>query len=288
MKNTKGILMFATGHPYYGRMAYNLAVTIKATGTDLPIAVVHDKTGLAHLDDQQLKIFDHFIQAKPNTTINVLRLTLPAYTPFSETLALDVDMLWIGGDPANLFELLNDRDFTAINEGYIDMDNNQGHTTGKYTHWADPNKIKEAYELQGRLYQIRGEFILLRKGKVATALYKEAKRVQRESKIETHRWADGDITDEFALNLAANKLGLELHQSQWLPTYWPQREGFLLPLIKDLRNEYYALSFGGNRITAQLKKMHDIIVKNACYKLGLPFVFTIQPKRNYLTERIFN
>lgn len=288
MKQNKGIVLFAVGHPYYGRMAYNLAVTIKATGTQIPIAIIHDETALNHLDRAQLKLFDILIQAKPQTTINVLRLTLPRYTPFNETLALDVDMLWVGGDPAELFALLDERDFTAINEGYIDMDNNEGHTTGKYTHWADPNKIKEAYDLKGRLYQIRGEFILMRKGKTANALYTEARRVQKESKIETHRWADGDVTDEFALNLALNKLGLELHQSQWLPTYWPQRERFILPSIKQLQAEYYGLSFGGNRITPQLKTMHDIILKNACLKLGLPFVFTIQPKRNYLTERNFN
>lgn len=56
----QGIILIATGHPYYGRMAYNLALTIKAC-EEFPVALVHNDSAIKHLNDSQRGIFDMLI-----------------------------------------------------------------------------------------------------------------------------------------------------------------------------------------------------------------------------------
>ena len=121
----KGIILIATGHAGYGRMAYNMAVTIKAV-EEIPIAVVCDDTALSHLTDDQKKIFD-FLIPLPITyrTGFGAKLHLDELTPFEKTMYVDVDMLWLGRKPSELFTDLNGISFTAITEGNSDNINNK-------------------------------------------------------------------------------------------------------------------------------------------------------------------
>jgi hypothetical protein len=56
----KGILLIATGHANYGKLAYNLACSIKSV-EDINIAVIYDGVGLSHLTDKQKFIFSELI-----------------------------------------------------------------------------------------------------------------------------------------------------------------------------------------------------------------------------------
>lgn len=284
----KGIFLIATNHPYFGRMAYNLALTLKAAEPGMPIAIMHDDAGLKHLTADQIKIFDKRIPCKKGKNlkgINELRMSMPAITPFEETLCLDVDMVWIGEKPSKVFELLNNRDFTIVNEGFVDLDTDADETTKLYTHWADYKAIREAYGLKGKLYQVRGEFVLLRKGKAVSDLYKQAKAIQTKPLLEPSLLANS-VTDEFALNIAMSLSGMEPHESGWQPAYWMNRHNNMLPYLHELNKNYFALSLGGNYILPPLKTMHDLVVQGACSKLGVPFQFSVQPKRHFLTERL--
>ena len=283
----KGILLIATSHPYYGRLAANLAMSIKAA-EDIPIAVIADEAGLRHLSESERALFAEIIPAPvlPNglVGINQLRMNLPKYSPFKETLSLDVDMLWHPKrKPSEAFELLSDRDFTIVNEGYIDLDTGEDHTSKRYSHWADPTAIKEAFELTGRLYQTRGEFILFRKSPQVTQLYKTARAIQKKPGVDVQTLGDS-VTDEFALNIALNKQGMEPHVSKWQPAYWSAIHGGLMPPVYKL-DGYFAVSFGGNHAGREERKAYDIIAGAAAYKTGLKYRFPLQSKRNYLTER---
>jgi hypothetical protein len=285
----QGILLVAIGHPYYGRMAYNLAVTLKACESEMPLAVITDRSALQHLSITQRALFDLEIPLDIDDgnfhKANEIRLDLPKHTPFKETLAIDVDMAWLHKKPSELFRLLGDRDFTAINEGYYDLDTDIDHTSGKYSFWADRQELKESYGLKGKLYQFRGEFTLFRKSAAVAKLYREAKKIFYNPKVAT-QFHGGTVTDEFCLNIAANLVGIQPHADCWQPTYWPGKNGWLLPTIPELMGQYYALSVGGNSATSKMKSAYGIITVAAANKLGLRQVFPLQAKRNYLTERI--
>lgn len=287
----RGILLIATTHPYFGRMAANLAMTIKAV-EDFPIVLIADTIALRDLDDSEKDLFFE-IRTCPDIPsgligVNQVRMCLPQLSPFKETLVMDVDMLWLlKHTPSELFAVLADRDFTIINEGYMDLDSGEDHTTGRYMHWGNMEEIKEAHGLTGRFYQVRGEFLLFRKSPEVTKLYRTARRIQKNPKIDT-KLLGGSVTDEFALNVAMSQLGIEPHESGWQPAYWPALHGNLMPTMSQLHDRYYAISFGGNYAHRLSLRAYGILAGAAANKLGLQYRFPLQSKRKYLTERIAN
>lgn len=288
MKKEKGILLIAIGSSYYGRSAYNLAVSIRAN-TDLPIVLVHDNASIADLSDKQKELFTDFIVAPigngdMNQAMN-LRLSLPKITPFIETLSLDVDMAWMPDkDPIEVFNVLNNCDISYANEGYYDIDNQISRTTPNYSGWADPKEIAEAYKLTGKLYHMRAEFIVFRNTDTVKKAFAMAKKIQAKPLILPYKLG-GAVTEEFALNIAFNQLLIEPHTTAWKPTYWALLHGrFMLPIHK-LKEEVYALSTGGNIITAETRSTYNLIMQAAAYKIGHRHVFPLVAKKNKLISR---
>jgi hypothetical protein len=286
----QGITLMAFGHPYYGRMAYNLALTLKAAEPDMPIAVITDETGLNHLDAEKKAIFSHIIKPKKKTkgmqASNSIRMQLYKLSPFSETIALDVDMVWMKGKPSDVFQHIANTDFAIVNEGYYDIDSEEDNTTKLYTYWGDREAIISAYGLKGRLYQVRGEFIVFRKSDITKAIFEEAGTIQKNPKVDVIKLGDS-VTDEFALNISLCLNGITLPDTGWQPTYWANRNKGVLPNLHIINKEYYALSLGGNISSSKVKETHNLILQAAAYKLklGLHSFFPLQSKRNFLTER---
>src|SRR5688572_20063663 len=117
-----GILIIATKHPMYGRMAYNLAATIKAGNKECPVAVLHSGRGLQHLSEFNKEIFDYLIEMPEHDYRVGTKLFAIDYTPFENTLVIDADNLWFQKrNPVDLFKELENFDFSAISEGMIDF-----------------------------------------------------------------------------------------------------------------------------------------------------------------------
>src|SRR5687768_10941291 len=97
----KGIILLATGAPFYGRMAYNLAVTIKAV-EPVSVTVLHKGAGISHLSQKQLSIFDNIIEITDESF--AAKLCLLDYSPYDRTLYFDADMAWLPvKKPSELF-----------------------------------------------------------------------------------------------------------------------------------------------------------------------------------------
>src|SRR5688572_16263193 len=163
----KGILIFALGHPYYGRYAYNLSVTIKAV-ENIPVAVVHDSTSLSHLDDYQKRVFDKLVicNLKPGCGAKLHAYEL---SPFENTLLLDADMLWLPvHTPSELLESLSGIEFTGITEG--STDNPSSH----YFFWAKIEEIREKYQITGTVHQWRTEVVYFEKSDKVKEMFSDA------------------------------------------------------------------------------------------------------------------
>ena len=292
---TRGFFLFATSHPYFGRLAANLASTIKAADPTAKISVATDNIGLNHLNESEMNLFDKIItphgMGEGLSGVQAARLQLPYLTPYDETIAVDADMLWLPkAQPSDIFGLLNnERDFTIVNEGFTDLDaqvsalDKARKNPLAYTHWADAMDVKNAYDLRGKLYKVRGEFIVFRRTDNVEHLFKTAAAIQQEPAVDVTTLGGG-IPEEFALNIALNLCGIEPHADFWEPAYWPALHGNFIPQPYKLKG-YAAISFGGNSVARQSQKFYDQIAAAAASKNDIKYRFPLQPKRHYLPER---
>lgn len=273
-----GILIFALGHPYYGRYAFNLAVTIKAV-ENIPIALVHDSTSISHLDDYQKVVFDHLIPSdlKPGCGAKLHAYEL---SPFESTLLLDADMIWLPvHKPSELFDQLKGKEFTGITEG--STENPSSH----YFFWADIEEIREKYQISGPVHQWRTEVMYFERSEKVSAMFSEAIAIHKDhglSKVKD--FAEG-IPDELSINISAAKHNLNPHKPGWQPSYWPQLYQNRVPERGTLYREYYLLSAGGNMNTENVKQLYNSIVKAQAPKVGLSHCFGLQSKYSFLKER---
>lgn len=271
----KGIILIATGHPGYGKMAYNLALSIKSI-EPIPVAVIHEGAALSHLNDKQRSIFDYVIDKPLDYPEGFgLKLHLDKITPFEKTLYLDVDMLWLKLKPSDLFKSLEGTDFNIITEG--DSDN----VNTKYYFWADPEEIKKAYNVD-KVYQTRSEAIYFES---TTKVFKKARELKPERKLKSIRMFGAHIPDELYFNIATAVAKIDLSK-KWMPAYWSRLNNEIMPNMSILLQSYYLLSFGSNIASPVMKRTYDNVMGAAANRLGLPYLFKLKSKKEWAPGRL--
>lgn len=274
----RGIVIFSYGHPYYGRYAYNLALSIKAV-ENIPIALVHDYSAVSHLTEEQLEIFDIRIPSNLTPSCGV---KLHAYdlSPFKQTLVLDADMVWLPRKrPSELFDSLTGIEFTCITEGSTEK------PSSHYFFWGHIEEIREKYGITGVVHQLRTEVMYFEKSERIERMFKKAQEVYLKPDLKYVKEFAGGVPDEMALNIAAGIEGIEPHDPNWKPSYWAQLFNNQIPPLEQLYREYYLLSVGGNLNTQNVKNLYNTLVKAQAPKLGLAFSFPLQSKHQFLENR---
>lgn len=275
----KGILIFALGHPYYGKFAFNLAVSIKAV-EDIPIALVHNYTSITHLDETQEKVFDYMIPCDLKARCTS-KLHASEYSLFEKTLLLDADMLWLPVQkPSDLFKELEGIEFTGITEGSTEK------PSSHYFFWADIDDIREKYQIDGTIFQWRTEVLYFERSEKVTQMFTDAISISQNHGLKKVKEFAQGIPDELSINIAAAKYGLEPHKLNWQPSYWPHMHQHQIPPPDQLYREYYLLSAGGNVNTENVKRTYNNIVKAQSPKIGLSFAYGLQSKHEFLPERL--
>lgn len=273
-----GVIIFALGHPYYGRYAYNLAITIKAV-ENIPIAIVHDDTSLGHLSEDQTGIFDHRILSdlKPGCASKLHAYEL---SPFERTLLLDADMAWLPKrKPSDLFDQLNGIEFTGITEG------STTNPSGHYFFWAEVQDIRDTYNIDGVIHQWRTEVLYFERSEKCAAMFSGAIEIYKDHKLSKVKTFAEGVPDELAINISAAVHDVHPHVPNWSPSYWAQLHSNELPELNQLYTNYYTLSIGGNHTSENVKRVYNNIVKAQGMKLGLGFSFSAQSKHQFLPER---
>lgn len=274
----KGILIYALGHPFYGRFAFNLAVTIKAV-ENIAIAVVHDNTSLSHLDDSQIAVFDSLIHTDMKAGCGS-KLYCYDQSPFEKTLVLDADMVWLPQHlPSELFRELDGIEFTGITEGSSEK------PAPHYFFWAHEQEIRDKYGITGVIHQWRTEVMYFERSEKVRDMFSMALDIYKDHGLSSVKSFAEGIPDELAINIAAAKFELEPHKLNWQPSYWPQLHQNQIPEPGTLYREYYLLSAGGNMNTENTKRVYNNIVKAQSPKIGLSFAFGLQSKHSFLPER---
>lgn len=275
----KGIVTCATGHPYYGRMAYNLALSIKAVDGGFPVAVIHSERSLAHLSERQREVFDHFI-LMPGATGFGCKLHIDLLSPFEETLLLDADMAWMPKrGPQDLFNELADVEFTAITEGHNDD------VSKKYYFWANVDEIRKKYSIQGRIYQWRSEVLYFKKTERVQTMFAMARLVHKSPQLESIIMFGNQVPDELGINVACGFYDMHPHEYKWCPAIWPRLHGNNSTNPMELYNRYYLLSCGSNYATGDMKALYNNILKAAAFKMKTQHVFPLMDKKSFIEDR---
>lgn len=294
LKKECGIILLALGHPYYGRMAYNLAMSIKAVDSSVDITLVYTDGAIAHINHRNMWVFDNKMQIENTDQPFGVKMQLYDLTPYERTLYIDADTLWVSKQsPAKLLEQLKGVPFTGITEGFHDYeDHSKSDHSKNYFFWADLEEIKETFPLASwsdkskTIYQWRGEFIYFEQGEdaeelfsVMRAVYTRARTMQTVKKFADH------IPDELAINIGAAMCGIAPHVYKWKPTYWDRINGNSMPDIASLQHSYYVISCGSNASSGALKRVYDRLCAAAAYKLKLQHVFPLVSKKEMIITR---
>lgn len=275
----KGILIIALSNNYYGKMAYNLLVSIKAQ-YNIPIALVYDQSGISHLFGHQLDFFDHRIECPveyktANGKLDALKpkLYLDKLTPFTHTLFLDADTIWNPHkNPDNLFKELDGKDFMIANRGY---DSN-------LSMWVDIPKIKQKFGIS-RFLDISSEVIYFEKPDV----FEKAREVAE--KDFPHRKHGTSMPDEpcFAIALELLKKDIPL----WKPSYWYFANPKTNVSRTTIQENYYIVSAGGaffdrpsNSGGGKVKQLYDDYAKYS-FNIVKQTPFELQQKSKVIPER---
>lgn len=280
---SQGIVLIACGHPFYGRMAAGLAATIKVVNKNIPITVAMAGEAANHMTDEELKIFDTVIMLPDNYFVKSwvrIKLLLPEFSPYDETLFLDCDMAWLSKDPQELFDQCSPYDFVIKNYDSIPLSK----AIDDPKEWAKASDIRAIYGVKdAKLYSISSEVIYFRKSESVISLFRSAVEIFDNPKIPYLEFANY-VADELAISIACMKAGKYTGIESWNPTFWRKYEK-VNPYLDKIKPKFYALSMGGARSGQQEKACYKIQVEAAYKALGIHSPFIWVDKATFLPSQ---
>lgn len=288
---TTGILIIAAGEKGYGSLAGTLAASLRANGVELPICLAHQRQTITRLDEQYMNFFTDFVEIQPhqytladNSTCFIkCKAHMDELTPYDYTLFIDADIIMLNNRRIlDVIDQLKGVEFAIKNSGFTPYDSPTINKDSKQ--WANLLEVKAAYGFTNEnIWNVHSEFIWWKKGhKVFKQWVKNFENIRVENIV-----FGGCIPDELPLWIAMSELGVEPHQSNWHPSYWPMDSSKLLR-IKDMKEQgYCAISIGGNNIHHVQRESYDVMVKLYAKVLNLRHKFLAQPKKRWAKQRDF-
>lgn len=287
---SKGILIIAVGHPFYGRMAFNLAVSLKTTDPSCNVALAHDGGSLSDLFrydldtwiDQQIRIPDEMLRHGYSLSYVRPKLFMYDLSPYDETIFLDADTIWLPWKPVtNLFTQLQPYDFTMANRGYYEI--TDAEPDDKYSRWCKLSEVKAEYG-KGRYYSLHSEVVYFKRSDQVAKYFSKAKEVYDGCKISYTNFAD-TIPDELAFSIAGISTGLYPHKDDFIPSYWYQASDQKLS-AQDIYRNFYLYSIGGNAISEKFRRIYDDLAAYYFQRAMLQYPYRVVHKKRFLKERI--
>lgn len=289
----EGILIIALGHPNYGKMALQLAVSLKNTCPKIPIALAYNESAISHIHRfNPHNYIDHFIPVpmeyytrNGNTEYVRAKLFMYEITPFEKTLFLDCDIIAFPPRSfADLFHELKDIPLAMQNRGRIDM--SEAEPKGSVP-WVKPADVKQMYRIsKGWYYKIHSELVWFTKCDANEKLFADAIYLYDNLEVEVLKPFAGGIPDELPLSISMILNNHYPHTSPFTPLFWGALEKEKRNELHELYDDYYAFSIGGNISSTQTIERYTKLAKWHCNKAGIRQIYFYQHKKNWLAERI--
>lgn len=288
---SKGIVIIALGYPLYGNAAFNLALSLKHTSPEIPIALVYEPQSISKLSKKELTFFDEFIKLdekfytingskqyqRSKLCVNLIGNKLG----WAETMYMDADNLWFDKPVSELFEKLKNKEFHIGYNGDYNVITKQ-QTGLRYTYWALRNEkdICKYHGIEKTLPQTVSGFVYFKNGPEADDIFKKARDVYDDPNAPTITWANGK-PDEYCMNIA---LGLrDYKQEKSHIFYFDKINGYLED--KAMAQVYWGFATGGNSVSHKLQHLFNKRVNLLCEKHDVPTRHYHIDKKDIITER---
>ncbi len=293
--NEKGILIMAMGHPNYGKMAMQLAVSLKNTCPEIPVALAYTDPAITHILRFNLsEYFAHLIPIpaeyytrKGETEFIRAKLHMYDLSPFETTLLLDADIIAFPYNSfGKVFEELKDVDLAIQNRGYIDLISE--YISPDEIYWADINAVKQMYRFQtGKYFKIHSEFVYFKKGVKNLKTFMDSQFIYDNLEVEVKTVFAGAIPDELPLSIAMIQNENYPHLPNYLPVYWEAIEKNRSGELHQLYQTHYGYSTGGSKSTHQMKERYNRLARWHCQQAGINNqVYYHIDKRAWAPERM--
>ncbi|MHA1288573.1 hypothetical protein DRO66_00280 [Candidatus Bathyarchaeota archaeon] len=269
---SKGIVLFAFGEPAYYNMAFNMALSIKAT-SNLKVALVHDldRRKSYPMPQDRFKVFDKMVPLKKkHTDAGQIKCHMYEYMQYDDNLYLDVDGCVLKDIEPLLDEL-------AAEDGYFYTQVNGSGGKSEvipYSIWAKNSDIWEFFELEEDAIQpaIQSSYMFIRKCAEAkpffTAVAKNFNKGFPHEKIML-RWG-GSVPDELIYSGTLAQFKLDASGGRHVFFGWKNKES-----VSEVFENFYALALYGGRNLVKLKykEMYDRYMHKTCKKMGQPWIY---------------
>lgn len=285
-----GILMIATGSPYYARMAVNLARSIRSFDNMTALQLV---TNSLHFFTEEEKDLFTIINETTEKNAFYLKTQLPELSVFDNTIYIDVDMVALN---IKIFRDLfgKDIELSIACRGGIDImdcpetrkDWNEMKHEERTSQWADLKQVIKEYDInEGRWLQLSSEFIQFKKTYKVKQYFEKAKEIYEGMRIHSDIFG-GLVPDELALGIACIKENF-YPEEKYEPIYWQHAQKRHPKSIDPFINEnYYAYSMGGAHASLPQKEFYNNMMVYHHARLGLqPVFFKAQNKSRHVTGR---
>lgn len=284
MNKSRGVILIAVGHPFYGNYAHNLAMSIKHVSPEVSISCVTDGVGMGHISkhvfDKIIHVPEEYINTKGLKDYLKTKVYLYDLSPYDDTIFIDADVIWTPKKNINtLFDSFADINFTVANHSCIAI----AEAKKGFIHWADPKDIREKLKItEGTLYNLASEFIYFKKCKEVKKLFKIAQDFYENPSIDFMRFGHR-MPDELAFEIAILKTKIYPHASPFLPFYWEHFEKKNWEPYK-IYDHFYGFSIGGNITEVRAQNTYNNLGNAIAKKFGMRF-FPCRNKNSFLPER---
>ncbi len=226
------ILTIATGHPDFGEMCLNLALSIKANNPNQKVGLIYTDDAIENVKELVNNHFDYGLRVFYDECKSPAELSFKLKTQLydlGETMCPEADaFIFLDADtiilpskkPSDWFEEHAALNFTAYcNDQYYFA--TQSRKRKDYTFWCEPEKAKVFYGLHkgSRLPQVNSSFLYWKKSDEAKKLFDTAKELW-ESDFDGLQTYRGAKPDEFCFNVACAITGTYPHKNTYRPIFF--------------------------------------------------------------------
>lgn len=266
----RGVILIATGHPYYSHMAFNLLCSLKTQSPEIEVMLVKSGNSIDQLTDDKKAMFDRIVEASPEMLTGVygndplkLKLHLNQLTPFNSTLYLDVDMIWSPTKSlSDLFSKLSGVPFAIANRGKVKEGEAMKSQWVSTVHLKEQLGLTEVYDVSSEVMYFEPE---------GDKVFDHARKIYDSGILEVKDFAGGK-PDEVFIACALEAEHITLHESPWYPTYWQPhyfQDRKKVYMDEEIRDGFYALSSGGAFVAKNIKRLYDMWASHYYYQMGL-------------------
>ena len=314
---SKGFVILALGHSYYGRMALNLAVSIKASDTSANVTLLHSKGMLDPFNrderaffsngdingDYQLsciEVDESLYTFKGNKEYQMAKCSVYDLSPYDQTVYLDADSIWLETlKPDQLFAKCwnNPVLFQCINEWDIQKEWGCLWTVQKDKPNEGLKQIRELYGITDHrtIYEMQSSFLYFEKSRVAKAFFDTARECYIKRPFHFWEW-NGGIPDELVFNISTAINNIKLPEFPYTPLCFndytwnfkgdPKRD-CSFGKRDTIFNKYFAFSMAGNTNSSNAITLYDSMVKSAYSKFisRIRFPWFWKQKRQFISTR---